>query len=67
MVIVEEQSMVQVNLYCKQHIKVYQSYQMSNTADLTVAGMNHQWLLKLMSQSMIRNRVLTNYKGKPET
>ena len=67
MVIVEEQSMVQVNLYCKQHIKVYQRYQMSNTADLTVAGMNHQWLLKLMSHSMIRNRVLTNYKGKPET
>ena len=67
MVIVEEQSMVQVNLYCKQHIKVYQSYQMSNTADLTVAGMNHQWLLKLLSNSMIRNRVLTNYKGKPET
>lgn len=65
--IVEEQSMVQVNLYCKQHIKVYQSYHVSNTADLTVAGMNHQWLLKLMSHSMIRNRVLTNYKGKPET
>ena len=40
---------------------------MSNTADLTVAGMNHQWLLKLMSHNMIRNRVLTNYKGKPET
>ena len=65
--ILEEQSMVQVNLYCKQLIKVYQSYQMSNTADLTVAGMNHQWLLKLMSHSMIRNRVRTNYKGKPET
>lgn len=45
-------------------LKNYQNYHLANITCLTAAGRNHQQLLKLMSHSMVRNRMLTNYKGK---